>query len=204
MTPTESRLPAAPRPKYYRNVPTVDLLLRERRVQLRLLSESSVRLIVRVAIGALVVLAAVWVVQMRQDTEANLDSAGEASRKAVELLVDVERGEELQARIDELRDKGDVPAKDYDFLIGKPGVLIDAMRSIFDTQIPGITVLSADTVEPNIVIVDLLAASNGNALAWRTRITEAPGIGRVVTFDSSVDPDDGTIVYTASLVAEGP
>lgn len=202
MTTTGSQSPGAQKPKYYRNVPLVDLLPGDRGGGLRLFGVAGTRLAVRAGLVLLVVAFALLVQVNRQADEDSKARRVDVVRETARGNRTIGEGVTLEARIDELRETGDITAQDFAFLTAQPTELIAAIRGVFARRIEGITINSVETVPPDVVNIQLGATSNSAAFEWQTTITEEQAIDRVSAFEE-VSTGEGVIDYDAAIVARG-
>lgn len=193
--------PQMPIPRFYRNVPVVDLRPQEREGKLPVLSANGRKVGLRIAL-ALVALLGVYLLQDA------LSDRSAAEARVADVAADIARAEgrlaeaqDIEVELATVKAAAEVPALDYAYLTGGGQAFTGALGAVLSLDVPGVTLVNAEAVDATGIDVRIAADSHADALEWRRVAALLETVDRVANFDPSQDGDQ--IIYAAVLIIVG-
>jgi hypothetical protein len=185
-------------PRFYRQVPAVDVLPHTPTPQ-ALLTSRIIRLAVRGVLGASL-LAYAYLAWGNMDATTRYEAETTAAqRESAEFRDIVGLAADLSTQIGDLEAAQDVPNRDFTFLTTQPDSVSAVVEAAITTAVAGVTVRTVESADAGEVTLTLLATSHSAALNWRSAITASPAVDRVSRFDAGSGA--GGVTYNVTLVA---
>ncbi len=183
---------------FWRAIPRVNLLPLEAGPGARARQALGVRPLLRVVMAVgIVVLGTLALANAMRDRD-NTSALEDAIKALASAQVTLDLAVELEAEIEATRASAEVPKLDRKFLTAQPDELLAAIRSVFSTQVAGITVRHVGTTVSGNVTVNLSAVDHAAAFEWRRLFAASPDVASIARFDSTTEEE--TIVYEAEVV----